>query len=512
LKIDVRVLFEICGTQGVYMKRFALSFLAVFVMTTAAYSADDPVARAMKLYEKRHYEEAATSLTASLASVEQSRQGAAHLALGMIYLKNAELYRKLYQASLAVSQDYLKKLSAGRGRNRSRFADLYLGEALFEAGNPAAAAGSLKRFVADESVDQRSRTIGKVVLGSCYYRNGDKQKAEDIWTGMDSADPEVLGELAAAFSTAGLKDKNPEALIEQGLGAVKKTGKALSIRMVKNALSVYARDGRTDQGLELIKRVDIKAYSRREFLGKLKVLSFYELSLLGDLATLYSQASTAHLEKAAADAAVKDPAEYYLGEAYALFGNIDQSSKVTASFISATRMPRQYKDRMRIWQAGNHYQKGRHSDALGVWEELSSKQPIDSDLVAETLLVCARVKADCQQIVKRAETTVEAGGGKRVAQLNVAIGNYYLGKRNWPKALAYMEAGRDKSNKNKIESNDPLMLADLAGLYYRSKKFSEAIEIYFEMSKQFPAVRQIQEAMQGVYAMEQKSAGDVKIF
>jgi hypothetical protein len=31
------------------------------------------------------------------------------------------------------------------------------------------------------------------------------------------------------------------------------------------------------------------------------------------------------------------------------------------------------------------------------------------------------------------------------------------------------------------------------------------------MSKQFPQVRQIQEAVQGIYAMEQKSAGDVKI-
>jgi pentatricopeptide repeat protein len=75
-----------------------------------------------------------------------------------------------------------------------------------------------------------------------------------------------------------------------------------------------------------------------------------------------------------------------------------------------------------------------------------------------------------------------------------------------------MEAGRDKSNKNRIEFNDPLMLVDLAQAYLRSKQFSEALEIFFEMSKQFPAVRQIQVALQGVYIMEQKSAGDVKIF
>jgi hypothetical protein len=55
------------------------------------------------------------------------------------------------------------------------------------------------------------------------------------------------------------------------------------------------------------------------------------------------------------------------------------------------------------------------------------------------------------------------------------------------------------------------MLVNLADAYYRTKKFSESLEIYFEMSKQFPEVRQIQETMQGVYAVEHKSAGDVNI-
>jgi hypothetical protein len=55
------------------------------------------------------------------------------------------------------------------------------------------------------------------------------------------------------------------------------------------------------------------------------------------------------------------------------------------------------------------------------------------------------------------------------------------------------------------------MLAGLAEAYYRTKKFSESLEIFFEMSQEFPVVRQIQEAVQGVYSMEQRSAGDVRI-
>jgi hypothetical protein len=55
------------------------------------------------------------------------------------------------------------------------------------------------------------------------------------------------------------------------------------------------------------------------------------------------------------------------------------------------------------------------------------------------------------------------------------------------------------------------MLINLAEAYYQTMRFSEALEIYFAMSNQFPAVRQIQVAMQGVYSMEQKSAGDARI-
>ena len=121
---------------------------------------------------------------------------------------------------------------------------------------------------------------------------------------------------------------------------------------------------------------------------------------------------------------------------------------------------------------------------------------------------------DALRVVRRNETLkvlVLTGEGKAFSRVSFALGKYYLQKKDFVKAAFYMEAGRDKSNKNKIESNDPVMLVSLAKAYYRTKKFSEALEIYFEISKQFPAVRQIQIAMQGVYSMEQKSAGDAKI-
>jgi tetratricopeptide (TPR) repeat protein len=174
-------------------------------------------------------------------------------------------------------------------------------------------------------------------------------------------------------------------------------------------------------------------------------------------------------------------------------------------------MPHSYKDHIRVWQGANLHTKNRHIDAAAVWDELVQKKPEDPDLIAEILFACNRLRMEYPKALHKAAAMAEAGEGKRFSSLNAAIGKYYLGRSDHAKAIPYLEAGRDKSNKNKIESNDLVLLVSLAEAYYQTKKFSEALEIYFEMSKQFPEVRQIQEAIQSVYAVEHKSAGDVKI-
>jgi tetratricopeptide (TPR) repeat protein len=489
-------------------------FLSSIILITAtqAFAADDVVTRAMKLYERRHYDEAAGMLRADSASIEQGKKGSANLALGMIYFKNAVLHRELYQAAVVASQDYLKRLSVAQGKDRSRFVDLYFGEALVESGKSGTAAIYLKKFSSSEGVEPRYRAIAKVILGLGYYQNNGSSKATELWGGVDTSDPEVKAELAAAYSKAGLMNKDPSVIAEDILSGMKRSGKPLSMRMVKNLVAIYARGaGLTEKGLDLLNHSDLKAFSYQETLGKSKVINFYDLSLLNDMATLYGRASVAYLEKAVDDPKVKDAVEFYLGQACALFGSIEKSSRVTESFIATSQMPQQYKDRVRVWQGANLYARNRQTDAMALWDELMRKQPEDPDLIAEILFACSRMKVECPKVLQKAAVMVEAGESKKFSLLNIAIGMYYLSRLDHAKAVSYLEAGRDKSNKNKIESNDPVMLVSLADAYFRIKKFSEALEIYFEMSKRFPEVRQIQEAMQGVYAMEHKSAGDVKI-
>jgi pentatricopeptide repeat protein len=494
------------------MGRIALFLASLLLMVSSqAAAADDVLTRAVKLYEKRHYDEAAGLLRSNAESLGQAKQASVNLALGMIYFKNAVLHRELSLASAWASQDYLKKLSALRGNSRSRFVDLYMGDALIEAGKADVAAIYLRQFLANEGLEPPYPAIAQARLGLSYQMNDEAAKAAPIWAAIEATDPEIKAELAAVYSRAGRKDMDPAALAAESLAVQAKRGKPLSIRMVKNLLAVYARTGSTEKGLELLKRADLKAFSYRETLGKTKVINFYDLSLLDDMATIYGQASIASLEKAAADPKVKGSAEFYLGQAYALFGAADRSLKTAESFLATTQLPQQFKDQARVLQAADLYRMNRKADALRVWDELGGKPSQDPDVLAEILFTCRRLKAECQNAARQGTAAAEAGEGKKFSTLNIALGKYYLGRLDTARAVTYLEAGRDKSNKNKIESNDPEMLVSLADAYFRTKKFSEALEIYFEMSKQFPEVRQLQEAMQGVYAMEHKSAGDVKI-
>ena len=485
-------------------------FLTISLIAGPVHAADDPVQKAMKACEKHRYEDAGRDLRAALPSLEQSKRLPAQLTLGMIYLRTAELHRELARVSAAVNADYLRRLAAERGASRSRYSDLYLGLALLESGKAEAATSTLGKFLT-VGEDAKYKGIAKIAMGTAANLAGDKQRAQELWSGVNGPDPEVKTELAAAYSRAGLQDRDPVRLCDEALTDIKKSGKALALMAVKNCIGVYGRAGVPDKGFDLLPRADLKSYSYRESIGKSKVLSFYDVQLLSNLSVFYLQASLAALEKASADPQLKGFASYYLGEARVLAGNSDQAAKATAAFLASPQMPPQYKNKAMVRQGAIQHQKGKQSEAISIWDDLIRKQPGDPELLADILLTCSRLRIDCPRVAQTSAAAVESGDGKRFAVLNVGLGRYSLGKKDLGKAVTYLETGRDKGNKNKIESNDPLMLVSLSDAYYRTKKFSETLEIYFEMSKQFPQVRQIQEALQGIYSMEHKSAGDVKI-
>jgi hypothetical protein len=483
--------------------------LAVPAAGAPASGADDPVGAAMKLSEKHRYEQAARLLEDALARPGGERRAQAQLVLGTIYLRNADLYEAFAHTAAAAEFDYLEKLLKTGGEGRSRYARLYLAEALLARGDARGAGRHFERVRADSGVDSRYRAIAGIGLGSVSWAQRNAARARSLWAQAGGAAEIALASAAARGRARAVDAKSLARLAEDAART-----RGLSPRARRYLIEIHLAAGAPDKALAVARAAELGAPSYVERFkaarGTVKSIAFYDLALLPDLAQLYRELARARLEEAAADARMKPSAEYYLSEALAGLGENDAALAFARAFLARPQAPAQYRERALARRALIAYRQGRRAEAQSEWNAIGDRTS-DPEVLADIVLGCADAKAPCAKVLARAGRVAEAGDGRRSQRLHFALGRYDLLKKDYAGAIAHMEAGRDKSNKNKIEANDPEMLASLAEAYYRTKQFSEGLEIFFEMSREFPAVRQIQEAVQGVYSMEQRSAGDVRI-
>ncbi|TMG95568.1 MAG: hypothetical protein E6H72_00205 [Betaproteobacteria bacterium] len=473
---------------------FAVALAVALVASAPAYGADDPVGAAMKLYEKRRYEQAARLLEDALARPDAERRAQAQLVLGMIYLRNADLHEALARTAATAELDYLDKLLMTRTEDR---------------GNAAEARRHFEQVRADPGIEKRFQAIAGVGLGSVLWAQRDAKGARGVWAATGGA-AEIALARAAAQGYAQLVDVKSLRRVADDASLAPE----LSPRTRRYLIEIYTAAGAPEKALAVARAADLGMASFVETFkavkGTAKSINLYDLALLTDLTRLYRELARRQLDQAAADARMKPSAEYYLAEVLSGLGASDEAATYLQAFLARPQTPLQYRERARARQALIAHRQGRRAEAESTWTAMA-EQGSDPEVLADIVLGCADAQTQCGKVLARVGKVTEAGDGRRYQRLNFALGSYYLRKKDYARAISYMEAGRDKSNKNKIEANDPEMLAGLAEAYYRTKKFSEGLEIFFEMSKEYPVVRQIQEAMQGVYSMEQRSAGDVKI-
>ena len=495
------------------MKKAGLIFLLIVVLTGPSLAAVDPLKRGLQLYKKHRYEDAIRLLYTYLPSAETSHQAKTHLGMGMICLANARLYQDLYLAALDTNLDYFKRLLSIKSPSGSHLANLYMGLTLLEAGRLSEAENFFIKFLADENGSPQDKELARINLATALFLQDKSVQAHDLWSQISGEQPATSTALAAAYSRVGLIEKKPLATCTGIWNRLRHSNQAPSIQTVNNLIYVFAKEEQIEKAFELIMSVDLVAFFHEEIPTKNKVIRFYDSALLGNLSFFYGTAAKKFFNNAqsAPNPKIICTAQYYLGEVYGLIGDPGRSTKMLNAFLSAPNSPAGLKKKARIKQAFNQYLLGNDAEVRGQLDALLRSEP-SPNLMADILLACTQYRFDAPDIVIQASAMAQKGYGKPYNRINFALGKYYLWKQDYARAVDYMEAGRDKSNKNRIEFNDPVMLVNLAQAYCRSKQFSEALEIFFEMSKQFPAVRQIQVALQGVYIMEQKSAGDVKIF
>jgi hypothetical protein len=452
-----------------------------------------------QLLERNYYESAATSLRAGVSGADVPTTT---FLLGRAYARNAMLYRALQRSSLVTGQRYLQRLAGERGRDRSRVAALYLGEFQVESGNVKAGVETLRRFAAQPGTADRLRRIAEIQVAAA------SGAALPPAAGLDA---EVRTQLAAALVRSPTRRAEAIALAERAVEELQKAG-ALPLRAVVNVAGVYARADQPEKALTLLAGVDLSRPSYEESLGTTKTLRFYDAALLGNLAATCQAAGERLLEQARQSDRLKNAAAYFQAESLLAAGQAAKAAPLLAPLATAADLPLTYRERAQVMQAAADAAGVRAAAGNAAFAGFGTRYGEDPVMLGEALLFCVQAQARCEPLAAAAQKLAATGQGERLRGLHRAVGAWHARAGRSERALLALETARDKSNKNKIDTNDPLLLVQLADLYLATKSFSENLEIYFELSKEFPAVRQLQEAGQGIYSLEFRSAGDVKIF
>ncbi len=478
-------------------------FAACLTATTvlAAGSASD-LKKSAELLEKHYYDSAATLLRTT--EFEGDLEPMAALTLARAYARSAELHRALHVASLALGTRYLQQLTMQRGPDSSRYAALFHGEYLFEARRSKEGTAQIRRFLEQKGNPVSYTDIAKALLAA--------EQGAVLPEQMNSTDPLVRLQAAATASKVPVRRAAVLALTDQSVEALRNANAILPMRAVSQAVGIYVRLGEFEKAFALLAGADRGRPSIEEKVSESKVLRHYDPALLGNIALLYASAAESIFERVRNAPRVKSVAGYFLAELHVLNGRASKAAPLIAQIVDAPDLPPAFRERAAILQAIVDLQGKDAARGKGALDELAKKHAENPALLAETLLACVRAQEECMAVTAAARRLGQTGQSERFRALHRALGEQYASEDKHDLALQSLETARDKSHKNKLDTNDPLLLLRLAEQHFAAKSFSESLEIYFELGKEFPAVRQLQEAAQGIYSTEYRSAGDVRIF
>ncbi|MGD9367688.1 MAG: hypothetical protein PVH87_18455 [Desulfobacteraceae bacterium] len=499
------------------MKKVLIALLTFVVVMTAALSAfatSEDIHKGVQLFRKHHYHDAANLLHTILPNTTPAQYHRAQFNLGMVCLANARFYDRLDQTTRPLQIEYLKRLVAsGQAQtgSASLLAKLYLGKAYIASAQPESAIPFLKQFLESNQTSQNDQNEAMITLGSAYHAKGQGDRAERIWSKVSTQNPQIAILLAAAFLKADVHTDRITSLVK-AIDLSESTGNAIPIQSVSTLANIYTHRGSPDKGFKIISQADLKAFAREEIIGENKVLRFYDPELFQNLVMLYSSSAINALRDAqnAKENKIAAAAAFYIAEAYAFSRRMPEAARA-ADLLLSTKPPKAVQHRAQIHRLAYGYALQPPALPFTGFHPYLAANP-DAVLVGDMISLCAQQSIDDPKALAQAIKIWNNAPGRASMHIGMALGHYYRSRQDHTNALYYLEAVRDKSRKNRIEANPPVLLADLAWAYYHNRQFSEALEIYFTMSKQFPAVRQIQVALQGIYSMEQQSAGDAKIF
>lgn len=490
------------------MRMIASMFLRLTILASAVSStviaAESPLTAALKSGEKRQYEIAILKIRQAMPQLSEQERVNANYITAVMSLKSAELYQSFNRINLAAFDEAYNLLAKEKKEFRSQYIDFYTAEHLVESGKCDAAAPLLKRVLDNKSILATFKDYSRVLQAACIFRNGGAKNGAEMLAKIKPSNVVVAVEKLAVAAAASKKD----VLAEWKKINASANGDAKKIRFVSKSLAILTAAGEFDAALDLVASADLSSPDFEEA-SKDKTYFYYDVSLLRNLADFYLANARHYFNKLVDHPKLGDQVKFYLMQA-SLLDRGDLNKRIeSVAFPNDATAPEKLKPLLSIYRnALQDYRTKKLVDGV----KLVSGNEQQLDLLAEAVRVCRLMAQKCESLIALSKKNGGEAFGARFVNINRALGEYYLANGDVSTAQTYLEYARDKSNKNKIEANEPVLLTALADVYFHSKTYSESLEILFEFAKYFPAVRQLQEAMQSIYSVDHKSAGDVRIF
>lgn len=448
---------------------------------------------AQELFRQNHWEAARGHLRSQWGSLPDKDRAAATFLMGRSYVREAEFYRALGRFGVEVGLAYLQELAAAAANRGVAWIPLFKGLYQVEADRNAEGERTLLA-VAQSTLPLEWKASARLRRALAFHRLRRVQEA------------------------AAVKDTTPEGrfcrLLMSGAAEPAAPPPRAGGREKLLIAAVLFRAGRAPEAEALLSGLNLDLPDVEDKSDPKKLLRFHDpivatawericweraVVTLKPLAT-----GGAGMERALAAYYVglslvrlgvtEEPASFLKEAASSLGPDLQPSARLLLAASSWTGRAPAGEELAPLWESTR-----AQPEAVLLWDELQRRD------VAKAEPFATKLEARLKELLPPSS---ERPSGALVGRWGLAR----LRRDDDPGALiTALSDHQDKSNKNKLEWNDPLLLVALAAANYRDREYPQALEALFELSKAFPGMRSLQWNMQGIYAARQRAGGEARI-
>jgi len=495
--------------------RFIIFCFITFFCFSLAYSIPKEIEDALKLNRINHFEEAIDIIQKALDEEKIKPDITSAYTMGRILYRKGEFYRETARLNILTSVSYLLQVKE-REKDPTDEIKLFLGIGYFFNNQEVEAAGILNQVVKNKKLKGELYDLSLSYLGASYYRSGEKEKAKGLWEKIDNDYILAYSTLGYLYAYLGINPSEGENITRNALKRIGRSNKEYVNSLKLNHAFTLLTLGRFDEAYSEVEHINLNVPIFVYKPTRKKEIRFYDLSSIDSYSKIIFGESIKNLEPVATASSgeLASFASYYVAQMYLYLGNFEKSLKLVRRAKKLSVSSSLTMIRSSALEAVNNILIGKAKRGLKLLKVEVDNIYGKPSYLLELMKVVIGSRVDysnVKAVVQEVESNIYQIEWNRTRRDNALLGelSFYTGR--YVRALYYLERARDKGNKNKIETNDPVFLLELSYAYYNKEYFPESLEILFSLGKAFSGIRPIQNAIQSVYSYRQKGSGEAII-